>query len=347
MQNLKLSIAFVLFLFALHNADAQPSALEDNYFSTQQVDQYTMFSDTTEMKRKRINSFWSGLGVGFGVGGTAGIIIGLTGPDWVLDDGSIVPKATHAFVDMFIFAVPTMVMGSVVGVRHPVSTLEPSRLHAQLGFGYSSVKTYKNMIAAFDASGIASDIPHWFGYLHYPNGDESSTPYTWNFAVDYNLSDKFTVGFSFNNMVKQEINEAGLTHVETEQGMIGINEWTKGETYTVLADYVFNPIHDMNKSRLEVAAGVGVGFQNVKIGGSFDTPDSEFGFTEQIFTPYIRTTIDYYSRKTLSLQLKFGYRPKRAVDVPMQTNGISTIQAHSINYRAFEWTVGVRRHFNW
>ena len=346
MKHLKLLTTITLLLCFLHQATAQPGMAYRSQLEPVSSMTTTWSADTTQMKKMPFNTFWSGVGIGFAVGGTAGIIIGLTGPDWVLDDGTIVPRWQHALVDMFIFAAPTMIMGSVVGVREDISTLAPSRLHAAAGFGYSSVKSYKDMIAAWDASGLQSEIPHWFGYLHYPNGDESSTPYTWNISVDYNLSDHFTVGFSFNNMVKQEINEAGHTHTENEEFNI-VHEWTKGETYTLLADYVFNPIHDQNKSRLEVAAGAGIGFSSIKIGGGFDTPDSDFLLKEQIFTPYIRSTIDYYARKTLSLQLKFGYRPKRAVDVPAQTNVINTIQAHSINYRAFEWSVGIRRHFDW
>lgn len=346
MKYLSLSLSLSIILFVPLPGTAQMSLLkyESDYDHAYSL---AWSQDTTGTRKMPVNTFWKGLGAGFAVGGTAGIVIGLTGPDWVLDDGTVVPDWQHALVDMFIFATPTMIMGSVVGIRQPVSTLGPSRFHAGIGFGYSSVKSYRDMIDAFDASGIDSEIPHWFGYLHYPNGDESSTPYTWNFSMDYNLAPKFTVGFSFNNMVKQEINEAGFTHTEKEEGIIGVNEWTKGETYAILVDYVFNPIHDLNKSRLEVAAGAGLGFQNVKIGGSFGTPGSDFGFTEQIFTPYLRTTIDYYARKTLSLQLKFGYRPKRAIEVPMQTDMINTIQAHAINYRAFEWTIGIRRHFDW
>lgn len=299
-----------------------------------------------EEQKMPMNTFWKGAGTGFGIGGSIGVAFGLLGKDWVLNDGTIVPRWQHAVIDMFIFAVPFVTMGGVVGVRQPRSDLSPSRLHVAGGFGYSTVMTYNSILRAFDDSGIEGEIPHWFGYLHYPNGEESSTPYTWNIAADYNLSEHFSIGLSFNNIVKQEVNEAGHTHTENEAGIIGVNEWTKGEVYTLVADYIFNPIQPENKSRIEIAAGVGVGFQSLLIGGSFSTVDPDFKFREQIFTPYFRTTFDYYSRKTLSLQLKIGYRPLRDVFVPERSNGDVTVNAHNINYRALEWTVGIRRHFS-
>src|SRR5690606_39022267 len=139
-------------------------------------------------------------GVGFAIGGSIGIGFGLLGKDWVLDDGTIVPRWQHALVDMFIFAAPFVAMGGIVGVRQPRETLETSRLHVAAAGGYSTVMTYNSMIDAFEDSGIEAEIPHWFGYLHYPNGDESSTPYTWNITADYNLSERISIGLSFNNI---------------------------------------------------------------------------------------------------------------------------------------------------
>src|SRR5690606_24344207 len=63
--------------------------------------------DTVNMKKKMpMNTFWKGAGVGFAIGGSIGIGFGLLGKDWVLDDGTIVPRWQHALVDMFIFAAP-------------------------------------------------------------------------------------------------------------------------------------------------------------------------------------------------------------------------------------------------
>lgn len=297
------------------------------------------FPKEKEGGKKMMNSPLFGGAVGFVIGGTGGVILGLTGKEWVLDNGKVVSRPIHAIVDMFIVATPTTIIGVIVGARKDRSTLHTSNFHAAIGGGWSSAMTYQTMINAWTISAIPVHIPHWFGYLHYPNGANSSTPYTWNLTLDYNLLKKLSIGLSFNNFVKQEIKGGTDHHQPTEDF-----EFAKGESYTILGDYIINPIKPENKTRLEIAGGVGGSLHNLVAGGMLGT--IEYKIRRTTFTPYFRATADYYSRKHLSLQLKFGYRAKQTVTIPEQTDGTRTLIAHAINYRSLDITLGIRYHFN-
>lgn len=285
------------------------------------------------------NSPGMGALFGFVIGGTGGVILGLTGKDWVLDNGKVVSRPVHALVDLFIVAVPTTLIGVIVGARQDRSTLETSRLHAAIGGGWSGAMTYKSMLNAYDISGLPRHIPHWFGYLHYPSGDNSSTPYTWNLSVDYNLAKRWTVGLHFNNFVRQQI-RGGNDHRHPTSD----REYAMGETYSVFGDYILNPITPENKTRLEFAFGAGAALHNLKAGGTLGAVE----YKEQKYsvTPHFRATADYYSRKNLSLQLKVGYRPRQTIRLPEVIDGGRTLIAHSINFRSLDITLGVRYHFN-
>ena len=290
-------------------------------------------------KRKMMSSPGYGALTGFAIGAIGGVALGLTGKDWVLKSGKVVSRPVHAIVDAFIVGTPLAVMGSVWGARRDRSTLEPSKWHAAIAGGWSGVMTYRSMLNAATISGLPRHIPHWFGYLHYPNGQNSSTPYTWNISVDYNFTKKFSTGFSFNNFVKQTIVE-GAEHNDTWHDF----EYAMGESYSLLADYTFNPITPENKTRLVFAVGAGASVHRLLAGGVLGTVD--YRVQKYTFTPHYRFTIDYMSRKNLSLQLKAGYKPLQNILIPEQTSGGNTLVAHSINYRALDVTVGVRYHFN-
>ncbi|PSR52628.1 hypothetical protein AHMF7605_03355 [Adhaeribacter arboris] len=290
------------------------------------------------LKTKRImNTPGRGALFGFAIGGTGGIVLGLSGKEWVLANGKVVPRPLHAVVDLFIVATPLTIMGLVVGARRDVSTLAPSRFHVALGGGWASVMTYQSIKNAYAISGIPNHIPHWFGYLHYPNGENSSTPYTWNITTDYNLERKFQLGISFNNFVNQEI-RGGTDHHEPGPEY----EAAKGETYSLLANYILNPITPQNKTRLEFAAGAGPSFHNLLVRGSLGT--NKYEVRKKTITTHYRATIDYYSRQNLSLQLKAGYRPRQTVRVPEQEEGSTNLIAHAVNFRSLDITIGVRYH---
>lgn len=312
-----------------------PSPLDYSSFQPYKITQQRSFVSTLKWH----NSPMKGGLFGFIIGGTGGVILGLTGKDWVLDNGKVVSRPVHAIVDLFIVATPTTLIGVIVGARKDRSTLETSRLHAAIGGGWTGAMTYKSMLNAYDISGIDRHIPHWFGYLHYPSGDNSSIPYTWNLSVDYNLMPKWTIGAHFNNFVKQQIKGGNNHHHPTND-----YEYAQGETYSLFTDYILNPIRPENKTRLEFGFGAGVALHNLKVGGTLGTTN----YKEQRYnvTPHVRATTDYYSRKNLSLQLKVGYRPRQLVRVPEQTDGSRTLIAHAVNFRAVDITLGVRYHFN-
>lgn len=292
-----------------------------------------------DRKRGMMNSPGRGILYGFVIGAAGGVALGLSGEDWVLDNGKVVPRPVHAIVDAFIVAAPLMVMGAVIGGRQDRSTLSPSKFHVAVGGGWASVMTYGSIRNAYIISGIPHHIPHWFGYLHYPNGRNSSTPYTWNLAVDYNLTRKVSLGFSFNNFVKQEI-KGGLDH----HSLGPEYEFAKGESYSLLADYVLNPIIPENRTRLVFAAGAGASLHNLLVGGSLGGP--EYQVRRYTVTPHFRGTCDYYARRNLSLQLKVGYKPRQYVRVPEQTLGPTELIAHAVNFRSLDVTLGVRYHTN-
>ncbi|KAA5547908.1 hypothetical protein [Adhaeribacter rhizoryzae] len=287
--------------------------------------------------KKMMNTPLRGALTGFAIGGAGGIILGLTGKDWVLSNGKVVSRPIHAVVDMFIVATPLTIMGLVVGARQERSTLAPSRWHFALGGGWASVMTYRSIKNAYAISGIPNHIPHWFGYLHYPNGENSSTPYTWNITADYSLSRKFGLGLSFNNFVKQQI-QGGTDHHEPGPEY----ESAKGETYSLVANYVINPIMPENKTRLEFSVGAGPSYHNLLVQGSLGT--DEYEKRRKTFTAHYRAAIDYYSRRNLSLQLKGSYRPRQTVRVPEQEEGTTNLIAHAVNFRSLDITIGVRYH---
>jgi len=278
---------------------------------------------------------------GFVIGGIGGVALGLSGKDWVLASGKTVSRPIHAVVDAFIVGIPLGVMGLVWGARKDRTTLSPSKWHVAIGGGWSGVMTYKNMLnaAAVSLPPIPRHIPHWFGYLHYPNGDNSSTPYTWNFTVDYNFTKNWSTGFSFNNFVKQKIAEG------TDPRNPGDDyEYAMGESYSLLADYTINPIVPENKTRLVVALGGGGSVHRLLAGGELGGT----GYKEKqvTVTTHWRATIDYMSRKSLSLQLKASYKPRQTISIPEQTGGGQTLVAHAINFRALDITIGIRYHFD-
>lgn len=276
---------------------------------------------------------------GLAIGGAGGVVLGLTGKEWVLANGKVVSRPVHAVVDALIVGIPTAIIGTVVGARRDRSTLAPSRVHLAIGGGWSGVMAYRSIKNAFDASGIPNHIPHWFGYLHYPNGENSSTPYTWNLTADYNLSRKHRVGVSFNNFVKQTI-RGGSDHrhpgKEYEQAM--------GDTWSLVTDYILNPIIPENKTRLVFSAGAGVSYHKLLVQGSLGT--GEYETRERNVTMHYRGMIEYYSRRSLSLQLKGGYRPRQTVRVPEQRQGEITLLPHSVNFRSLDVTIGIGYHFN-
>lgn len=286
---------------------------------------------------KPMNTPLRGALYGFAIGGTGGVILGLTGKDWVLANGKVVSRPVHAVVDMFIVATPLTLMGLVVGARQDKTTLEPSRWHLGLGGGWASVMAYSNIKNAFDMSGIPNHIPHWFGYLHYPNGENSSTPYTWNLTVDYNFTRKYGFGVSFNNFVNQQI-RGGINHRQPGPQQ----ESARGETYSFLGNYIINPITPENKTRLEFSVGAGPSFHNLLVAGNMGT--REYQTRKRTLTAHYRAAVDYYSRKNLSLQLKAGYRPKQQVRVPQQVDGATNLIAHSVNFRSLDITIGIRYH---
>ena len=286
------------------------------------------------------NSPLMGALVGFVVGGTYGTLLGIFGKDWVLNDGTVVPKPVHAIVDLFIVAIPVSTIGLIVGARHERSTLEPSKIHVAVGGGWSSAMTYKTMLNAYDISGFPRHIPHWFGYLHYPNGDNSSNPYTWNLSADYNFSNHYSAGIAFNKIVKQEIQGGIDPHIMNDT----TREYAIGSAYGVFGDYTINPIKPENKPRLVFAVGAGFALHNLKAGGALNAV--EYKVQRMTVAPQLRATVDYYSRKNLSLQLKGGYRTKQSVTIPELTVGNRTLVAHRINFRALDITLGVRYHFN-
>jgi hypothetical protein len=276
---------------------------------------------------------------GLAIGGAGGIALGLTGKDWVLTNGKTVSRPVHAVVDALIVGFPTAIIGTVVGARRDRSTLSPSNLHFAIAGGWSGVMAYNSIKNAFNVSGIPNHIPHWFGYLHYPNGENSSTPYTWNLTADYNLSRKHRVGVSFNNFVKQQIRGGSDHHhpgKEYEQAM--------GETYSLVTDYIINPIVPENKTRLVFSAGAGISYHNLLVRG--DLGDGQYEKRERNITPHYRAMIEYYSRRNLSLQLKGGYRPRQTVRVPEQQAGALTLIPHSINFRSLDVTIGIGYHLN-
>lgn len=294
----------------------------------------------TAQPKNWTNSPGMGALVGFVIGGTYGTLLGIFGKDWVLNDGTVVPKPIHAVVDLFIVAVPMTTIGLIVGARHERSTLETSKFHVAVAGGWTSAMTYKTMLNAYDISGLPRHIPHWFGYLHYPNGDNSSNPYTWNLSADYNWSKKFATGIAFNKIVKQEIQGGTDAHIMNDT----TREYAIGSAYGLFADYIINPIIPENKTRLEFAAGFGFAVHNLRAGGALG--GKEYNVQKTSVAPQLRATIDYYSRKNLSLQLKGGYRTKQTVTVPEQTVGDRKLVAHAINFRALDITLGVRYHFN-
>jgi hypothetical protein len=276
---------------------------------------------------------------GLAIGGAGGVVLGLSGKEWVLSNGKVVSRPVHAVVDALIVGIPTAIIGTVVGARSDRSTLAPSRLHFAIGGGWSGVMAYRSIRNAYIASDIPNHIPHWFGYLHYPSGENSSTPYTWNLTADYNLSRKHRVGVSFNNFVKQQI-RGGSDHrhpgKEYEQAM--------GETYSVVTDYILNPIIPENKTRLVFSAGAGISYHNLLVRGSLGA--EEYEKRKRNVTAHYRGMIEYYSRRNLSLQLKGGYRPRQTVRVPEQRQGETTLLPHAVNFRSLDVTIGIGYHLN-
>jgi hypothetical protein len=276
---------------------------------------------------------------GLAIGGAGGVVLGLTGKEWVLTNGKVVSRPVHAVVDALIVGIPVAVIGTVVGARQDRSTLEPSRFHLALGGGWSGVMAYRSIGNAFDASGIPRHIPHWFGYLHYPNGENSSTPYTWNITADYSLNPKHRVGLSLNNFVKQQIRGGADHHHPGPE-----YEHAMGKTYSLLTDYVLNPIIPENKTRLVFSAGAGISYHTLKVQGSLG--DEEYEARERRVTAHYRGMIEYFARRSLSLQLKGGYRPRQTLRVPEQRQGETTLLPHSVNFRSLDVTIGVGYHFN-
>jgi len=312
-----------------------------NYMSEAQNKHLTSGDSTGKVRglRKMMNSPGKGALTGFTIGGIGGIVLGLSGKDWVLSNGKVVSRPIHALVDAVIVGVPLGVMGLCWGARKDRSTLAPSKWHVAIGGGWSSGMPYKSMLNAAKISGLPRSIPHWFGYLHYPNGESSSTPYTWNLTVDYNLMKHVSMGFSFNNFVQQKIRE-GLDPLQPGKDY----EYARGESYSLLADYVINPITPENKTRLVFAVGSGASLHRLLAGGALG--NTVYRAKKVSVTPHYRITIDYMSNKKLSLQLKAGYKPYQTITIPDQFDGSKWLMEHSINYRTLDITIGIRYHFN-
>src|SRR5690349_2254062 len=63
--------------------------------------------------RKMMNSPGKGALTGFTIGAIGGVLLGLTGKEWVLHNGKVVPRPLHAIVDAFIVGIPIGTMGLV------------------------------------------------------------------------------------------------------------------------------------------------------------------------------------------------------------------------------------------
>ncbi|MGV3640324.1 MAG: hypothetical protein ACO1NZ_07395 [Adhaeribacter sp.] len=276
---------------------------------------------------------------GLGIGGAGGVVLGLSGKEWVLANGKTVSRPVHAVVDALIVGIPTAIIGTVVGARRERTTLSPTNLHFAIGGGWSGVMAYQSIRNAYDVSGIPNHIPHWFGYLHYPNGENSSTPYTWNLTADYNLSRRHRLGIAFNNFVKQQVTGGADHHHPGKE-----YERAMGETYSLVNDYILNPIVPENKTRLVFSAGAGVSYHNLLVRG--DLGGGIYEKRRRNVTPHYRGMIEYFSRRSLSLQLKGGYRPRQTVRVPEQSHGELTLLPHAVNFRSLDITIGIGYHLN-
>ena len=282
-----------------------------------------------------LSKWWSGGLAGFGIGAAGGAILGLSGLPWVLASGDTVPLLIHSVIDAMLVATPLTIIGVIVGTRQPRSTLVPSQFHIGLHGGYSGVAGYADIHSAFDTAGFDPHIPHWFGYLHYPSGSNSSVPYTWNLTVDHNPHDHIGVGYSFNKFVKQEVNGANDER-----------EFVEGGSHCLFIDYVWNPIEPSNESRIQTSTGVGIALHAYQAGGDLGTTTSEFLVKTTQVSPVLRAYINYFARKRTSLQLKIGYKFKQTIEVEGQTEGMITLPAHTINVRSVEFTLGIVKHFN-
>ena len=321
-------------------------ALTNNNYSSPKINPMADGEDPT--KKEPMNTFWMGAGVGFGIGAIGGVILGLTGKDWVLPDGRIIGRFPHAVVDAFIVGAPFTIIGGLVGVRKPKSTLKPSKWHIGIAGGWQSVMTYNDIIAGYENSGMPATIPHWFGYLHYPNGENSSVPYTWNLSADYNFHPKLLLGIALNNFVRQEVKSGQNHHVATFPLVDSPHEYVKGKTVSLLWGYILNPITPDSWGRLQYSTGVGVGMSFIEAGGRLESEYSAYKVKEMVATPHVRAAIDYFSRPNLSMQLKFDYKFKQTIDIPTQidvTPYVNVLQAHSINLRSVDITLGVIYHF--
>lgn len=276
-------------------------------------------------------SIWKGAGIGFGIGGGFGFIFGIRGT-WVINNKAV-PPFQHGIVDMFIFGTPAVIIGSIISSRKPTTSLTQSKLHIALGGGLSSLNVYSNMLDAFNTSEFEGSTLHWFGYLHYPNGKNISIPYTWNFTIDYNITQHISTGFSYNKFAKQQV-----------EGKDNQEEYGKGSSYGLFADYIFNPINPQTRSRLEFAAGAGISYHYMIVGGTLDSLSPGFKIKESKLLPHLRFTIDYYSRKQLSLQFKTAWKFNQPIEIPEQSNGNKTLVSHAVNFKSFDFTLGIRYH---
>ena len=360
-QSFKYFLTIIMIITVIGNANAQilecsPNSMSQirSHFNVQEQPITYPISfldiikeDDPEKKANRMQ-LWKGISYGALSGAIIGAAIGGFGKDWVLTDGTIVPRITHVLVDAVIFAFPTLTGGMVIGCRRDRSGLSPSKFHFALAGGYSSAFAFRDMENAFISSGLPAETPHWFGYLHYPNGDDRSVPYTWNGTFDYSITEHLSTGITFNKIVMQEVIDSIITpqnHLTYDEADHNY-EFAKGVSYLINIDWIINPITPDNPGRLEFASGTGVALSFLTFGGHLDSLGTDFEDTKTMIAPYLRYTVDYYARKNLSLQSKFAFKFNQRVDVPEQTGGTIKLLAHQINFMAIDFTVGVRYHFN-
>ncbi|MBX7151898.1 hypothetical protein K1X84_09685 [bacterium] len=160
-------------------------------------------------------------------------------------------------------------------------------------------------------------------------------PKAWNVSVEKNINKTIRIGFMFNYFIQSHISGSNWKNIVEgiQSEHHDISQHFKNYGLKLYADYVIVVLKHLDGTRLEFAAGLGIGANRIRVNGkqSFvlingppgyiiavnDTVNT-FSLARNVVSSSITTSLDFYILQNVSLQLKGEYTACSVVKIPAQ-----------------------------
>jgi len=191
-----------------------------------------------------------------------------------------------------------------------------------------------NIEKAFNDSRLGGVGGGWFGSTSYPINKIHII--AWQFATEYNVSNKYRCGFSYTKFPLQEIRG------------ISSEEIADGKSFDLFINYVPVTVDPLLISHFEYGLGIGVSYNAVSINGFVE--EASFDIEKNLWGAFIRANLDYFLNTGVSLQLKIEARYVPKIDIgPISwtndyTSETKTLVRHAVNFSSMNISFGLRFH---